>query len=277
MASSASLKRLLVLARPEALRLTVGTFALLFTSGLSLAYPAFVKEMIDSVAVEGAREQIDRLVLLLLGLFALAGFFTAVRSYLFTVAGEQVVAGLRQRLYDSLVEQEIAFFDEHRTGELTNRLVSDTTVLQNAVTVNISMLLRYGLMGAGAVIILMWSSPKLTFVMLAVVPVVVLGAAVYGRALRDVSREVQDALATSTEVAEETLSGIRTVRSFAREEQEQARYGDRIDLTFRLARRRARLGAVFGGGASFAGYSAIAVVLWYGGALLVEGSMTMGS
>ncbi|MCP4867881.1 MAG: ATP-binding cassette domain-containing protein [Proteobacteria bacterium] len=273
MASGASLKRLLVLARPEAPRLTVGTVALLFTSGLTLAYPAFVAEMIETALNDEGREAIDQLALLLLGLFAMAGFFTAIRSYLFTVAGEQIVARLRQRLYDSLVQQEIAFFDEHRTGELTSRLVSDTTVLQNAVTVNISMLLRYALMGLGAIIILLFQSPQLTLVMLAVVPVVVIGSTVYGRALRKVSLEVQDALARSTEVAEETLSGIRTVRSFAREEEEQARYGGRIDLTFRLARKRARLGAIFGGGASFAAYSALAVVLWFGGAMLAEGTM----
>jgi len=276
MSSRASLRRLFVLARPEAGRLTIGTLALLFTSGLSLAYPAFVREIVDGALVEEGLEKINQLALVLLGLFALAGFFTAVRSYLFTVAGEQIVASLRQRLYGSLVAQEIAFFDEHRTGELTNRLVSDTTVLQNAVTVNISMLLRYALMGGGAIGILVFTSPKLTLVMLAVVPVVVLGATFYGRALRVVSREVQDALARSSEVAEETLSGIRTVRSFAREDQEQARYGGEIDETFALAKKRARLGAVFGGGSSFAGYSAIAVVLWYGGVLLSEGSMTMG-
>jgi ATP-binding cassette subfamily B protein len=278
MRSRSSLKQLLLLARPEVPRLAVGTLALLFTSSLSLSYPVFVKKIVDGVLEEGGggQEEINQLALLLLGLFAVAAFFTAVRSYLFTVAGEHVVATLRKKLFDSLIEQEIAFFDEHRTGELTNRLVSDTTVLQHTVTVNISMLLRFGLMGVGAIIILMVTSPKLTFVMLAVVPVVVIGAGFYGRALRDVSREVQDALARSTEVAEETLSGIRTVRAFAREEQEQKRYGGEIDTTFRLATRRARLGAMFGGGASFAGYSCIAVVLWYGGILLSEGAMTVG-
>ncbi len=272
----ATLRRLFALARPEAGRLVVGTIALLATSGLSLAYPMFIRDIIDGVLEGGGQETINRLALLLVGLFALAGLFTALRSYLFTVAGEQVVARLRQHLYDSLVHQEVGFFDQHRTGELTNRLVSDTTVLQNTVTVNVSMLLRYALMGLGAVGILLWTSPKLTGVMLIVVPVVVLAAGFYGRLLRGVSREVQDALARSTEVAEETLSGIRTVRSFAREDRESARYGTAVDHTFELARRRARLAATFGGTASFAGYSAIAVVLWYGGTLLVQGEMSMG-
>ena len=272
----ASLGRLLALSRPEWGRLAVGTLALFFTSGLGLAYPLFVRDIVDGVLEGGGRETIDRLALILLVLFALAGVFTAVRSYLFTVAGEHVVAQLRQKLYSVLVRQEVAFFDEHRTGELTNRLVADTSALQKAVTVNLSMLLRYGLMGFGALIILFFTSLKLTAVMLATVPLVVLAARFYGRLLRKVSRQVQDALAESTEVAEETLSGIRTVRAFSREEQESARYGGKVDTTFDLARKRARIGAIFGGSASFGGYSAIAVVLWYGGVLLAEGAMSMG-
>jgi len=276
MESRPSLRRLLALSRPEVPRLVGGTIALLFTSSLALAYPLFVKDIIDGVLDGGGREAIDRLAIMLVGLFALAGFFTAVRSYLFTVAGEQVVARLRQDLYSSLVSQEVAFFDEHRTGELTNRLVSDTTVLQNTVTVNLSMLLRYSLTGFGSILILLFVSIKLTAVMLAVVPLVVIGARFYGRIVRKLSRQVQDALATSTEVAEETLSGIRTVRSFAREDAESARYSGAVDVTFELARTRARIAAIFGGSASFAGYSAIAVVLWYGGVLLADGKMTMG-
>lgn len=272
----ATLRRLFALARPEAGRLIVGTIALLATSALSLAYPLFVRDIIDGVLEGGGREAIDRLALMLLGLFALAGLFTGVRSYLFTVAGEHVVTRLRQAVYDSVIRQEVGFFDERRTGELTSRLNSDTTVLQNTVTVNVSMLLRYALMGLGAVAILLWTSPKLTGVMLIVVPVVVLGAGFYGRLLRKLSREVQDALAVSTEVAEETLAGIRTVRSFAREDRESARYAAAVEHTFDLARQRARLAATFGGTASFAGYSAIAVVLWYGGTMLIAGEMTMG-
>jgi len=273
---SASLRRLLALSRPEWGRLAVGTIALFFTSGLALAYPIFVRDIVDGVLEGGGRETIDRLALTLLALFALAGVFTAVRAYLFTVAGEHVVAQLRQRLYAVLVRQEVAFFDEHRTGELTNRLVADTSALQRAVTVNLSMLLRYGLMGFGALVILVFTSLKLTLVMLATVPLVVLAARFYGRLLRRVSRDVQDALAESTEVAEETLSGIRTVRAFSREEQETGRYGGKVDRTFALARKRARIGAIFGGSASFGGYSAIAVVLWYGGVLLADGAMSMG-
>ncbi len=272
----ASVKRLLSLARPEAKTLALATLALFVAAGLNLSYPVFIREIVDGVTGEQAQETVNQAALVLLALFGLNGIFTAARSYLFTVAGERVVTRLRADLYRSLVSQEIAFFDERRTGELTNRLAADTTVLQNAATVNISMVLRFGATGLGALGILLFTSWKLTLVMLAIVPVVVLGAFFYGKILRRLSKKVQDALARSTEVAEETLAGIRTVRAFAREDAEGDRYAENVEEVFSLARARARLGAFFGGGMGFAFGGAVAVVLWYGGTLLVDGSMSIG-
>jgi len=272
----ASFKRLVSLARPEAKTLILATLALFVAAGLNLSYPVFIRQIVDGVSGEQAQETVNQAALVLLALFAMNGIFTAARSYLFTVAGERVVTRLRADLYRSLVSQEIAFFDERRTGELTNRLAADTTVLQNAATVNISMVLRYAATGLGAVGILLWTSWKLTLVMLATVPLVVLGAFFYGRVLRRLSKKVQDALARSTEVAEETLAGIRTVRAFAREDAEGDRYAENVEEVFSLARARARLGALFGGGMGFAFGGAVAAVLWYGGTLLVDGTMSIG-
>lgn len=269
-------RRILALARPELGRLAAATVALIGTSALTLAYPQLIREIVDGVLQGGGREAVDRWAGLLLVLFALTAVLTAVRMYLFTVAGERIVTDLRARLYASLVRQEIGFFDTHRTGELTNRLAADTTVVQNAATVNISMLLRYLITSAGAIGILAWTSWRLTLVMLALVPVAVIGALFYGRIARRLSRQVQDALARATEVSEETLGGIRTVRAFAREDAETARYAGRVEESFGLARIRARFDAIFGAIAAFAGYGAISGVLWYGGLLLAEGSLTMG-
>jgi ATP-binding cassette subfamily B protein len=269
-------RRVIDLSRPEWVPLTLGTVALVIGSGTSLATPALVGHLVDGITEGGGRESLDRAVLFLLALFAVSGVASAFRSYLFTVAGERVVARLRTTLYAAVMHQEIAFFDARRTGELTNRLASDTTVLQNAVTVNVSMALRFSFQAAGAVGIMMWTSWRLTMVMLAVVPIVAAGAGLYGRMLRKVSKQVQDALAQASEVAEETLSGVRTVRAFAREKAEVRRYGSAVEESFQLARYRAQLGAIFTGVVSFAGYGAIAAVLWYGGLLYSEGVLSFG-
>lgn len=277
MSPALGIRRLFSLAAEEKKTLTIGLIALAFSSASSLVAPYLVRQMIDGLTQGGGRAIVDRMALTLLAVFALSGLFTATRAYSFNVAGERVVARLRANLYDALMRQEVAFFDERRTGELTSRLASDTTVLQNAVTTNISMLLRFGTMGIGALVILVWTSWQLTLVMLAIVPVVAIGMIFYGRMLRALSRKVQDAAARASEVAEETLAGIRTVRAFAAERSETKRYGGAVQEAFDVARQRARLGATFQGVAGFAAYAAIAAVLWVGGLLTVRGEMTFGA
>lgn len=270
------LPRVLALARPQWRPLLAGTLALLVGSGTTLSYPWLVQRLIDRLLGEGGQTALGPTVGLLVGLFALGSLATGLRSWFFTLAGERVVADLRARLFSAILDQETAFFDEQRTGELTNRLASDATVLQNTVTVNVSMALRFSVTGLGALGILLWTNLRLTLVMLATVPLVVLGAAFYGRMLRRVSRQVQDALAEATAVAEESIGGIRTVRSFGQEALEKRRYAEAVERSFGLARARARVAATFQGVAGFFSYAAIAAVLWYGGDLLARGELSMG-
>jgi len=268
------LRRLMSLARPELGLILPGTLALFIGVGGNLLVPLLLGQAIDDLGTDA--NTIDRVALIVLGVFMVSGAATAARSYLFTVAGERVVARLRTRLFQALLGQEVGFFDQQRTGELTNRLASDTTVIQNAVTVNVSMALRFGLSVIGAVAVLFWKSWQLTLLMLLVVPLVAVGAGVYGRRLRTISKQVQDALAEASGVAEEALSGVRTVRAFAREEMEVARYGKSVDHSFDVARRRASLAAVFTGLVTFLGYGALVLVLWWGGRMLASGAISSG-
>ncbi len=273
---SVPISRMLQLARPELPLLSVATVALVIGSGMSLAYPQVVRWMVDLVSTAGDTSQLDRAALALVVVFFLQALFSALRAWLFTVAGERVVARLRTDLFDSLIHQEIAFFDETRTGELTNRLASDTTVLQNTVTVNVSMALRHAIGVVGGIAMLLWMSPVLTLLTLLVVPVVAIGAALYGRLIRRLSVQVQDALARATEIAEESLSGVRTVRAFANEDAESARYTAAVDDSYQLAAKRALAYGLFQGVAGFAGYAALALVVWYGGRMVLDATMSVG-
>lgn len=271
-----SLKRLLLLSKPEWKTLSIGMFFLLISSGMGLLYPQGIRIVIDALKQANNGTIINQAALLLSVVFVVQGITTALRSYLFTVAGERIVSKLRQRLYANVIQQEVGFFDTRRTGELLNRLSSDTTVLQNTVSVNISMAMRYGASVVGGISLLFYTSVKLTLLMLFIVPPVAVGAVFFGRKIRKLSRDAQDALAHASETAEETIGGIRTVRAFAREEQESARYNEAVERSFQLARQRAVAGAIFGGVVSFASYSAIALVLWFGGHMVLEKTMTVG-
>ncbi len=271
-----TLRRLLGLARPELPSLAGGTFFLLVSSLATLAYPRAIGDLVDEALGARSQQMLDGLALAMLGVFVVQGVAMALRAYLFQTAGERVVTRLRKDLFRALLSQEVAFFDARRTGELTSRLASDTTVLQNTVTVNVSMGLRYTMQAVGGVALLFYTSAKLTGVMLAIVPAVVLGAVIYGRRVRVVSRQVQDALAASADVAEEDLSGIRTVRSFAAERNEVERYGAAVERAFTLARERALHSSIFMGATAIAGYGAIAAVLWFGGRMVVGNQLSVG-
>jgi ATP-binding cassette subfamily B protein len=210
-------------------------------------------------------------------LAVLQGFAIAGRAWLFAVAGERGVKRVREALFRSLVSQEIAFFDAQRTGDLTSRLGTDTASLQGLLSSQLSMALRNGVQVVGGLILLVFTSPRLTAVMLLVVPAVAIGAVVYGRRIKSLAKRYQDALADAGHAAEESLSAIRTVRAFAAEEAESRRYADAIEHAYRLARTRVGAAAVFMGAASAGVYAAIAVVLGYGGLLVTQGQLTAGA
>ncbi len=146
--------RIARLARPELGRLAFASILLVVTSGLTLVYPQVVKKIIDGVTSGGGREIVDQMALLLLVIFGVNSVLTALRMYLFTVSGQRIVADMRHRLYRALVFQEIGFFDANLTGELTNRISSDTSVVQSAATSNIASLMRHSIMTFGALTIL---------------------------------------------------------------------------------------------------------------------------
>ncbi|MHC5210495.1 MAG: ABC transporter ATP-binding protein [Planctomycetota bacterium] len=268
-------RRLIALARPE-WRLIVAATAFLFVgSAAGLVYPQAFRMLIDTVSESGLRH-VDRTMWFMVGVVAVQSVSIGLRIYLFSVAGERIVTRLRERLYGHVLSQEVAFFDERRTGELMSRLASDTTVLQTTVTVNVSMALRNVLLGVGGIVLMIFTSPPLTLLMLWVVPPIVIGALWMGRFIERLSKESQDALAVSGNVAEETLAGIRTVRAFTGEQRERRRYGDSIWKSFALARRRSRGVAWFVGISYFTSFAALALVLRAGLAETVTGGLTGG-
>ncbi|WP_375757093.1 ABC transporter ATP-binding protein [Corallococcus exercitus] len=274
---SVTVSRLLRLAWEERRALGVGLFFLVVATALSLVLPQALRVIVDEAL--GAKNQavIDRMALGLTVVFAVRAVSDALRFYFFNTAGERAVAKLREDLFSRLVDQEVAFFDMRRTGELTSRLTADTTVLQHAVSNNIATALRSGAQAVGGLTMLFYTSPSLAFLMVAVVPPVAIAGVVVGRRIRQASRQVQAALAEATGVADEVFTGIRTVRAFAAERHEVARYRGRLSQVLSLMYQRSRLSAAFMAGSGFGGLFAAALVLWYGSRLMIRGDLSVGS
>jgi ATP-binding cassette subfamily B protein len=274
---TATLGRLWPLLKLEWPSVVGATALLLVGSAAALVYPQGIRIIVDGAIASRDPGSVRTAALLMGALAVLQGVAVAGRSWLFAVAGERGVKRVREALFRSLVSQEIAFFDAQRTGDLTSRLGSDTASLQGLLSSQLSMSLRNGVQVVGGLILLVVTSPRLTAVMLLVVPAVAIGAVVYGRKIKSLAKRYQDALADAGHAAEESLSAIRTVRAFAAEEAESRRYGEAIEHSYRLARTRVGAAAVFMGAASAGIYAAIAVVLGYGGLLVAQGQLTAGA
>jgi ABC transporter fused permease/ATP-binding protein len=274
--SSSLAKKILNLAQPEAKTLIIASLFLAIASACQLAYPQVIRNMVDLALQAKDLQKIDQIVLIIVIVFTFQAIASTIRYYLFTMAGERIVQRLRRNLYSSILKQEIAFFDFNKTGELISRISNDTAILQNAVSVNISMGLR-NLAGAiGGLILMAYTSPKLALSMLVVIPPVALGAAFFGKKIRIFSRRAQDSLAEASIVAEETISGIRTVRSFAQESFENKRYDISLNNSLKAVQDKVKQISWFMALASVLGYAAISGVIWFGGRQVITSELSIG-
>ena len=274
---ASALRRLLGLAKTEWRNIALGCVCLAIGSATTLAFPQALRFILDEALGRRDPSVVDKAALAMVVVLAIQAAAGSMRYVLFTVAGERIVTRLREDVYRAILRQEIAFFDARTTGELTSRLASDTTVLQNTVSVNVSMALRNAVTVIGGIGALVWTSPKLTAVMLLVVPPVAVGR----RALRSsrshaLARGAGRARVARARSPRRRIGGMRTVRSFAAEAAEVARYGHAVERSFQLARVRAITGGVFVGAASLGAFTAAAAVLWYGGHLVLDGAMSVG-
>ena len=253
----------------------LATVALFLSAASQMAMPHFIGVLISAVEVEAGthaqkQARLQQVALLLLLIFSLGGLFSFLRGFLFTYAGERLVARLRRQLFLHLLCQDIAFYDRNKTGELMNRLASDTTVIQSAVTVNVSMGLRFAAQAVVGILLIFLYSWKLSLVMLSIVPLVAFAAVGYGRFVKRLSQSYQSALADASETAQQAFSSVRTVRSFAAEAQEGERYLACISRSFTLGARKALAYGAFGGVIGTLGQYAVCLVLWYGGTLCIQ-------
>lgn len=271
------LGRLLPRIRPYTGRLIIAFLCLLLSGGIALAFPQIVRHLLDAAFISADSELLNRIALSLLALFAIQAVLNFVQVYLLTSTSELVIAELREHLFAHLIHLSPGFFAERRTGELTSRLSSDTTVLQTVLSYNLSEFARQTMFLIGGVVLLTLTHPQLTATTLAVVPIVVGAAFLFGRALRRASTGVQDRVAEATGTADEAFSQIRTVQSYTREDEEVRRYGRHLRDVIDAAIRRARIRGTFFGILTFCGFGGVVAVLWQGGRLVLDGSLTPGA
>ncbi|XP_052303543.1 ABC transporter B family member 25 isoform X2 [Populus trichocarpa] len=284
-AANVGFGRVFSLAKPDAGKLIIATLALLIASTSNILIPKFGGKIIDIVSgdketpeqkAEGLRA-VNSTILEIFLVVIVGSVCTALRTWLISSTSERVVARLRKNLFNHLINQEIAFFDVTRTGELLSRLSEDTQIIKNAATSNLSEALRNvstALIGLGFMLATSW---KLTLLALVVVPAISVAVSQFSRFLREISHKTQAAAAASASIAEESFGAIRTVRSFAQEGYESSRYSEKVDETLKLGLKQAKMVGLFFGGLNAASTLSVIIVVIYGANLTITGSMTTGA
>jgi ATP-binding cassette subfamily B protein len=265
--------------RPYRGRFSAALGALFVSSLLSLAFPYLAGSIIDAALHakdSGSMAGSDRIALLLMGILALQAGLSFFHSLSFATAGQRSLVDLRRDTYARLISLPMAFFGQRRVGELASRLSSDLIQMEDALITILPQFLRQSTILIGGIALIAVTSLKLTGVMLASLPVIIVAAVVFGRKTRKIYRQAQDRLADSATIVEETLQGILNVKAFSNESYELNRYHKGLESFLTTTLRGARVRAAFIAFIVFALFGFIVLVLWSGARLLQQGEITFG-
>jgi ABC-type multidrug transport system fused ATPase/permease subunit len=254
-----------------------GILLLFVSSSIFLVFPVAGGELL-SVATGESRFglTINQIGIGLLFVLIIQGFFSYMRVWLFSIVTEKGMSNIRKSFYEKLISLPITFFEENRVGELTSRSASDVQQLQDAISITLAEFIRQFIILIGGLVILIVMTGKLTLLMLATLPFVVVSAYFFGRYIRKLSRDRQDELARTNTIIEETLQAIYAVKSYTNEWFELIRYGKSIDKVVDISLRFARVRGLFFVFIISVLFGVMFFILWQGAKLVENGTMLPG-
>ena len=265
--------------KPYRWRFATGLLFIGLSALTTMAFPYLLKQLIDSAnPAAGDRPSFSpgTIALWMIGVLSIQMIFSFMRVYTFTWVGEHALADMRKDIYQKMISMPMDFFAQRRVGELSSRISADLSQIQDAVTSILAEVLRGVLTLIIGIGLIVFISPRLTAVMLSVVPVVVIIAVVFGKRIRKFSRETQDQLADSNTIVQETLQGIANVKAFANEWYEIKRYKNSLQQVIKMAVKNGQYRGLFVSFLLFSVFGAIVLVVWYGTGLMQAGRLSFG-
>jgi ABC-type multidrug transport system fused ATPase/permease subunit len=275
--STKQLSFLLSFYKPYKYKALIALVILVVTASAGLLFPRLVGMILDSVLhPEKSGYSPGIIAGALLGVMLIQFGIRYVFSMQLATVTENVIATLRTRVFEHLIRLPMKFFGERRVGELSSRLSSDLTQIQETFSFAILELMRQTIFLVGGVAFIVSKSMNLAAPILLAMPVLIAIAVLFGRKIRTFSTKTQDALAQSATIVEETLQGISSVKSYSNESYEATRYNSALQTTIVLAIKTAKMRSAFISFILFAFFGGIAGVIWYGGTLVQQGEITIG-
>jgi ABC transporter fused permease/ATP-binding protein len=265
--------------KPYRWTFVTGLLFIALSSGTTMAFPYFLKKLIDSAhSLSLGKDALSpgTIALWMLGILSLQMVFSFMRVYLFTYVGEHALADMRKEVYRKMIMMPMNFFAQRRVGELSSRISADLSQIQDAVTGMLAEILRGLLTLIIGMVLIFVLSPKLAGLMLSVLPVIVVVGVLFGKRIRKLSRNTQDQLADSNIIVQETLQGISNVKSFTNEWYEIGRYTHSLQDAVKMAINNGRFRGLFVSFILMSIFGTIILVVWYGTTLVQNGTITFG-
>lgn len=272
----AILLELVTFIKPYKLKVAAALLALIFTASLTLSVGYGVRILIDQGFAQQSTQELTGAIQFILTITILISIGTFFRFYLVSSVGERVSADIRLAVFNHVIGLHPSYFETNGSGDIMSRLTTDTTLLQSIIGSSFSMAMRSALMCIGAVIMLFATNVKLTLIVLASVPFVLVPILFYGRRVRALSRQSQDSMSDVGSYAGEAIEHIKTVQSYSYENHEQRAFSKEVERAYDIGRRRVKQRAILISGVIVIVFSAIAGMLWVGGNDVIEGTMSAG-
>jgi len=269
-----SLIKLYKYIKPYKTRFYTGIVFLLLTSFTSLIFPKLVGDLIDGSSQ--SVEKINQIAIYLLILFSAQALFSYFRIVLFVSVAEKSLSKLRQDTFNHLSKLPLNFFSNNKIGELNSRVSADITLLQETFTTTFAEFFRQIILIVGGVTFLSFISVKLTLFMISVLPVIMILAVYFGKRIKSYSKKVQKEIAESNNIVEETLQGIRVVKTFTNEAFESLKYKQKTDEVAKTAIKGGKYRGAFASFIILCVFGAIISVIWFGTKQVHEGNLKMG-
>lgn len=252
-------------------------FFLVLAAVTTLALPTAVRRMIDNGFNASDTAFINSYFTMLILIAAVLAVASAARFYFVIALGERVVADVRRDVFAHITTLSPAFFDRSQSGELVSRLTADTTQIKSAVGASASFALRNSILGMGALVMMVVTSPKLASLVIAAIPLVVFPIIAFGRNVRKRSRAAQDMLAQATAYASESMGAVRTLQAYTNEGLVTGRFTKAVDTAFDAARASTKARALLTFFAIFMIFGSVVAVLWFGAQSVMAGTMSAGT
>ena len=267
---------LITFIKPYKVRVLAAVVALLLTAALMLSVGQGVRMLIDQGFAQESQADLEAAIQFLMAIIVLIAIGTFSRFYLVSWLGERVSADIRLAVFNHVVGLHPSYFETHGSGDIMSRITTDTTLLQSIIGSSFSMAIRSVLMCIGAMIMLFATNIKLTLIVLAAVPFILVPIIFYGRRVRALSRKSQDSMADVGSYAGEAIEHIKTVQSYSREREERASFAKEVQKTFAIGRRRVQQRATLIAAVIVIVFGAITGMLWVGGSDVIAGTLSGG-